>query len=68
MRPPSEQLRYILRYGRITRIDEGWMFTAAPGVDFMEMRCPSKWDLVQRVYDLLRGNDVNYFGNQINNN
>ena len=37
--------------------DKEWVWVAAPDTDCIvrEMRCNSKWTLVERVYDLLVG-------------
>ena len=57
MRPLSEKLRYILKFGKLLREGEEWVFTSAPDVDYIQMRDKSKWEIVQTIYFLLKGND-----------
>ena len=57
MRPLPEQLRYILKYGKLIREGEEWVFTSVPDVDYIQMRDKSKWEIVQTIYYLLKGND-----------
>lgn len=57
MRPLSERLRYILLRGTLRHDGKEWIWVAAPDTNCMvrELRCNSKWILVERVYDLLIG-------------
>ena len=57
MRSLSEKLRYILKFGKLIRENEEWVFTSAPDVDYIQMRDKSKWEIVQTIYFLLKGND-----------
>lgn len=57
MRPPKEKLRYILRYGKLVREGDEWLWLATPDCksEIREMRCKSKWDLTEKLYDLMKG-------------
>ena len=57
MRPLGEKLRYILKFGKLLREGEEWVFTSAPDVDYIQIRDKSKWEIVQTIYFLLKGND-----------
>ena len=57
MRPLSERLRYIQLKGHLYFGDKEWVWIAAPDTRCVvrEMRCGSKWQLVEQIYDLLKG-------------
>ena len=57
MRPLSERLRYIQLKGHLYFGDKEWIWVAAPDTECIvrEMRCSSKWQLVEQIYDLLKG-------------
>ncbi len=57
MRPLSERLRYIQLKGHLYFDDKEWVWVAAPDVkcEVREIRSQSKWDVVEWVYDALKG-------------
>ncbi|NLZ31336.1 MAG: hypothetical protein GX885_11470 [Methanomicrobiales archaeon] len=50
-----EKLRFILRYGRLTKVDGEWKFTRHPDAacPVIEMVNGSKWAIVERVYEMI---------------
>ena len=52
MRPLSEKLRYILLRGNLIKQGDEWVWIAAPDTRCVvrEMRCGSKWQLVEQIY------------------
>ena len=57
MRPLRERLRYIELRGTLRQDGSEWVWVAAPDTECVvrEMRCGSKWQLVEQIYDLLKG-------------
>ena len=55
MRPLPEKLRYILKFGKLVRESDEWVFTSAPDVDYIQMRDKSRWHLVETIYDIIHG-------------
>lgn len=57
MRPLSERMRYIELHGTLRHDGREWVWVAAPDVkcEVRELRCGSRWQLVEVVYDLLKG-------------
>ena len=57
MRPLSERLRYVLLRGNLIKQGDEWVWIAAPDTECVvrEMRAKSKWDVIEWVYDALKG-------------
>ncbi len=57
MRPLSERLRYIQLKGHLYFGDKEWVWVAAPDTrcEIRELRAKSKWDVIEWVYDALKG-------------
>lgn len=57
MRPLSEKLRYILLRGNLIKQGDEWVWIAAPDTrcEIRELRAKSKWDVIEWVYDALKG-------------
>ena len=57
MRPPSEQLRYILLRGNLIKQENEWVWIAAPDCkcEIRELRNKSKWVIVEWAYCALMG-------------
>ena len=57
MRPLSERLRYVLLRGNLIKQGDEWVWIAAPDCksEVRELRAKSKWDVIEWVYDALKG-------------
>ena len=53
---PTEKLRFVLRYGRISKADNEWLWTAAPDNECLirTMKHKSRWTIVEYIFDILR--------------
>lgn len=51
MRPMKEKLRYILRYGKLIKEGDEWVYYSEPGKDLIVMRGRSRWEIVEKIYD-----------------
>lgn len=48
----AEKLRFVLLYGKISKVDGEWVWTAAPDRNCVirEMQSKSKWQIVETIY------------------
>jgi len=53
---PAEKLRFVLNRGKLIRSGDEWIWTAAPDKECIirTMCSPSRWDLVEFLYDKIR--------------